>query len=99
MPWSETSTLDQKRLFILDYHRGTFSLTELAARYGISRPTAYKWIDRFRADGYPGLAERSRRPTTPPRVIPPDQVAAILEVLLKDVAVEEDKGRRSLVLC
>ncbi len=72
--------MDQKRLFILDYHRGAFSLTKLAARYGISRPTAYKWIDRFRADGYPGLAERSRRPTTSPRAIPPDQVADILEL-------------------
>jgi transposase InsO family protein len=70
--------MDQKRLFILDYLRGAFSLTELATRYGVSRPTAYKWIARFLEGGHPGLAERSRRPTTCPRAIPPDQVAAIL---------------------
>lgn len=39
MPWSETSTMDQKRLFIKDYHRGVFSMAELCRRYGISRPT------------------------------------------------------------
>jgi len=25
MPWSETSTVDQKRLFVADYQRGSFS--------------------------------------------------------------------------
>ena len=29
MPWSETSTMDQKRLFIKDYIRGTFTMAEL----------------------------------------------------------------------
>ena len=80
MPWSETSAMDQKRIFIMDYHRGAFSLTELAARYGISRPTAYKWIARFLEEGLPGLAERSRRPNTCRRATAPDQVAAIIEL-------------------
>ena len=47
MPWSETSTMDQKRLFIKDYLRDTFAMAELCRRYGISRPTGYKWIDRL----------------------------------------------------
>lgn len=34
-------------------------------RLGISRPTAYKWRDRYRAEGAAGLADRSRAPTTP----------------------------------
>jgi hypothetical protein len=42
MPWSETSTMDQKRLFIRDYVRGSFSIAELCRRYEISRPTGYK---------------------------------------------------------
>ena len=37
-------------------------MTELAARYGISRKTAYKWVGRYEADGAPGLVERSRAP-------------------------------------
>ena len=62
MPWSETSTMDQKRLFIKDYIRGAFSMAELCRRYAISRPTGYKWVDRFETAGLPGLREQSRRP-------------------------------------
>ncbi|HEY5646024.1 MAG TPA: IS481 family transposase [Pseudomonadales bacterium] len=80
MPWSETSAMDHKRLFIMDYLQGTFALTELSARYGISRPTAYKWIERFLEEGYRGLEERSRRPRRCARATPPAQVAAILDL-------------------
>ena len=62
MPWSETSPLDQKRLFIADHQRGSFSMAELCRRYGVSRPTGYKWLQRFEEEGPPGLRERSRRP-------------------------------------
>ena len=54
--------LDQKRLFIKDYLRDTFAMAELCRRYGISRPTGYKWVARFEAAGLPGLQERPRRP-------------------------------------
>ena len=37
------------------YHRGVCSMAELCRRYGISRPTGYKWVDRFEAHGQPGL--------------------------------------------
>ena len=46
MPWSETSTMDQKTQFIADYLREALSVTELCELYGISRKTGYKWIDR-----------------------------------------------------
>ncbi len=62
MAWSETSTMDQKRLFIQDYIKGSFTMAELCRRYGISRPTGYKWVARFEEEGFPGLSERSRRP-------------------------------------
>ena len=62
MPWCETSTMDQKRLFIKDYIRDTFAMAERCRRSGISRPTGDKWVDRFEAAGPPGLQERPRRP-------------------------------------
>jgi transposase len=62
MPWSETSTVDQKRLFVADYQRRSFAMAELCRRYGVSRPTGYKWIQRFEGEGFPGLTERSKRP-------------------------------------
>jgi hypothetical protein len=32
MPWSETSTMDQKRLFIQDYMKGSFAMAGLCRR-------------------------------------------------------------------
>jgi hypothetical protein len=37
MPWLETSPMDQRMQFIVDYQRGLQSVTELAERFAISR--------------------------------------------------------------
>jgi transposase InsO family protein len=71
--------MDQRKQFITDYHRGLQSVGELAERFGISRKTAYKWVDRFDHAGLPGLADRSRRPHECPHETQPAIVAAILE--------------------
>ena len=39
--------MDQRVQFIADYQRAVFDIAELARRYGISRKTAYKWIERY----------------------------------------------------
>jgi transposase InsO family protein len=39
----------------------------VAAQLGISRATGYKWVRRYRADGLPGLEDRSSRPHCSPR--------------------------------
>ncbi|MCX4401858.1 MULTISPECIES: IS481 family transposase [unclassified Streptomyces] len=41
-------------------------VAHVAAEMGISRATAHKWIRRWRAEGEPGLADRSSRPRTTP---------------------------------
>ena len=46
MPWNETSAMDQRRHFIADYLEAYFPFSELCRRYGISRPTGYKWVQR-----------------------------------------------------
>jgi putative transposase len=51
MQWRERSLMDQRTQFIADYHRAVFSVVELANRFGISRKTAYKWIDRYADSG------------------------------------------------
>ena len=43
MPWNETSAMDQRMHFIADYLEDYFSFSDLCRRYGISRPTGYKW--------------------------------------------------------
>jgi transposase InsO family protein len=72
--------MDQRVQFIADYLRGTLSVTDLCALYGVSRKTGYKWIDRYLRHGPPGLEERSRRPELSPNATAPEIVEALLEV-------------------
>jgi transposase InsO family protein len=45
---------------------------------GISRATGYKWVRRYRADGLPGLEDRSSRPHRSPRRSSDAVTAAII---------------------
>jgi transposase InsO family protein len=47
MAWKEVNPMEQRKEFIADWRRGRRSVTELSALYGISRKTAYKWIERY----------------------------------------------------
>lgn len=79
MPWSQTTPMDQKMQFIADYLRKIFSFTELCARYGVSRETGYRLVERYLEQGPAGLQERSRRPHTSPNQTAAYIVEAILE--------------------
>ncbi len=79
MPWHEESTMQLRRQLIQDVRSGATPLTELAAAYGISRKTAYKWLARYEAGGMAALVDQSRRPTTSPTATPPELVRALLE--------------------
>jgi putative transposase len=62
MSWRHTSPLDQKPQVSVDDLRRLLSITELCARYGVSRKTGDKWIERSLTSGPSGLEERSRTP-------------------------------------
>ena len=79
MPWRKTAPMDQRTQFIADHLRETQTITELCDRYGVSRKTGYKWIDRYLRLGPAGLEERSRRPHRAPNQTAHEIVAAILE--------------------
>jgi putative transposase len=79
MPWRETSPMNQRTQFIADFLRETLSVTELCDLYGVSRKTAYKWIDRYLRLGPAGLEERSRKPRHSPNETAPEIVQAFLE--------------------
>ena len=49
----------------------------VADQLGISRATGYKWVRRYRADGLPGLEDRSSRPHRSPRRSS-DEVTALI---------------------
>ena len=62
MPWRETLPMEQRLEFVRECETELFTMTELAAQYGISRKTGYKWLERYEADGRDGLRDQSRRP-------------------------------------
>lgn len=62
MSWAERDRMSLRNEFVQLVETHLVSMTELCHRFGISRKTGYKWVQRFRADGVTGLADRSRRP-------------------------------------
>jgi len=79
MPWTETEPMKERMRFVADAERGLYSMSELCERYGISRRTGYKWLDRYETDGPAGLAERSRAPHHCPHRIDAVTAAGIVE--------------------
>jgi putative transposase len=78
MPWKETGPVLERTRFIEDYLSGFFTITELAARYHVSRRTLHKWLARHDVDGAKGLADRPRTPLHSPQQTAQDVVAKIV---------------------
>jgi putative transposase len=78
MPWREMSPVEQRLEFVREYATELFTMSELAAQYGISRKTAYKWLARYHAAGVDGLRDQPRRPHESPHAVDP----AVVETLL-----------------
>jgi len=57
-----TNVVESRMRFAEDFASGQWSMTELCERYGVTRPTGYKWVARHRAGGDRALEDRSRAP-------------------------------------
>lgn len=66
MPWSETNCMEQRARFVLEALRGYFTMSELCFRYGVSRKTGYKWIERYHQQGTAGCENQARAPRSHP---------------------------------
>lgn len=78
MPWMETDAMRERVRFLVDYTSGDWTMSELCRRHGVSRPTGYKWVKRFEAEGIAGLRERRRAPASCPHATPEPVVQLIL---------------------
>ncbi len=58
--------MDQRLQFLSSYQKEEMSVTDLCHEYGISRPTAYKWIKRYDEVGPEGLLDLTRTPHSSP---------------------------------
>jgi len=67
-----------RRLLVTRIELDGWPVAKAAEAQGVSRTTAHKWRARYRAEGWPGLEDRSSRPHRSPRRTPAEQVEAIL---------------------
>ena len=54
MPWKETDVRSERICFVVEALGGRETKRSLCARYGISRKTGYKWLQRFEEVGEGG---------------------------------------------
>jgi len=78
MPWSATCPMEERARFVLEALEGWESMSELCARYGVSRRVGYKWLDRYREEGLSGLADRPRARHHQTEATPKRKVDAIV---------------------
>lgn len=66
MTWKEATVMSTRLEFVLLAQRPNANIAALCRGYGISRKTAYKWIERYRLEGEAGLQDQSRKPLSSP---------------------------------
>ena len=61
--------MQERARFVLEAEKAQVPMTALCDVFGIAPKTGYKWLARFKRDGFAGLEERSRRPHSNSRAI------------------------------
>lgn len=78
MPWERKTVDNQRREFVARAVMGEESLSALCREYGISRPTAYKWLERYRNGE--SMLDRPHTPFRKPFKTRPDVELRIVDV-------------------
>lgn len=78
MPWIERTPMDDRLCFIAACLRDAEPTSALCARFGISRKTGHKWLERYKEEGVAGLTDRSRARHTQTLTIEAEAARAIL---------------------
>jgi transposase InsO family protein len=75
----EVSVVEQRYRAVLEVRSGV-PVTEVAARFGVSRQSVHTWVRRYAEGGLGALADRSRRPESSPHQVPAEVEAAVCEI-------------------
>ena len=71
---------EQREEFVRLAERESVNISELCRRFGISRKTGYKWMQRWRCQAVAGLDNQACRPKSSPARTPEATEAQVLEV-------------------
>jgi len=80
MPWKTVSLVKVRQCLVEAVLVRPHAVQKLSARFGVSRQTAYKWLQRYRQQGLGGLRDQSRRPHRSPTRLAVGWVQAIERV-------------------
>jgi len=83
MPWMTGKPMDQKLNLISCWLEKRHNITDLSAKFDVSRKTIYKYIGRYEKEGIQGLKEKCRIPRTNPKRKPERIKQMVLEAKVK----------------
>ena len=67
MSWKEVTIMSQRVEFLNLALQDDSNISELCRRFKISRKTGYKFLKRYKAEGFEGLYDRPRKPINSPK--------------------------------
>jgi len=70
MPWQEETPMSLRQELIMLAKTEAVTFSQLCRRFGVSRTTGYKWLNRAQNNPQEDFADRSRRPKTCPTKTP-----------------------------
>jgi transposase InsO family protein len=95
MPFIDKTVMEQKVEFVfLAKTLNGFKFSVLCKRFNISRKTGYKWLNRYKEKGLPGLHEKTRRPIVSPRKCPEEVEDYVIRLRKKEPEWGPKKLRR-----
>jgi len=97
MPFRETCSMEERVRMLAEYDTGAFTVSTLAARYGVSRKTFYMWLERRASGDRRWFEDRSHIPWICPQKTEADVVAAIVAMRQRFVHFGPKKIQARLV--
>ena len=79
--------MKERMRFVVAHETDLYTMTELCERFGVSRKTGYKWVNRSDDEGPAGLEDRSRRPHHSPNETTDEIRTLLIEVRYSTVTV------------
>lgn len=80
MPWKEQNVMGARRIFIDEYLINSNHFSDLCQRHQVSTKTGYKWLKRFKEEGYAGLADMSKRPHHHSQELTEEQICDVIRL-------------------
>lgn len=83
MSWKETCVMEEREKFCREVFAQNLTFSEICHRFGVSRPTGYKWIERFEESGRSGLSDHSRARLTQAHEVADEMVQQLVNLRVK----------------